>query len=190
MSLLHTFVASPNGEAEYYELVRGACTSLGIQSHDQGWMMDVPIGNYSDSSAARSVARRRGIDIVESNGSWSFEVGCCCRQANSSSHTHDKRCQVAGFASGQNMLVRSGCSSHCDEATATANLRSIVMLTNERTMTGRMSSGQGRKRSVHVWCRWKSWRFLDSRTVEQVCGQEVWNESVSISALEVLKRMF
>ena len=50
-----------SGEAEYYALIRGACTSLGIQSHYQEWMIDVPIQNYSDSSAARSVARRRGI---------------------------------------------------------------------------------------------------------------------------------
>ena len=42
-------------------MIRGACTSLGIQSHYQDWMIDVPIQIYSDSSAARSVARRRGI---------------------------------------------------------------------------------------------------------------------------------
>ena len=42
-------------------LIRGACTSLEIQSHYQDWMLDVPIQIYSDSSAARSVARRRGI---------------------------------------------------------------------------------------------------------------------------------
>ena len=50
-----------SGEAEHYALIRGACTSLGIQSHYQDWMIDVPIQIYSDSSAARSVARRRGI---------------------------------------------------------------------------------------------------------------------------------
>ena len=52
MSCLQTLVALSSGEAEYYSLIRGACTSLGIQSHYQ---------IYSDSSAARSVARRRGI---------------------------------------------------------------------------------------------------------------------------------
>ena len=61
MSCLQTLVALSSGEAEYYALIRGACTSLGIQSHDQDWMIDVPIRIYSDSSAARSVARRRGI---------------------------------------------------------------------------------------------------------------------------------
>ena len=61
MSCLQTLVALSSGEAEYYALIRGACTSVGIQSHYQDWMIDVPIQIYSDSSAARSVARRRGI---------------------------------------------------------------------------------------------------------------------------------
>ena len=61
MSRLQTLVALSIGEPAYYALFRGACTSLGIQSHYQDWMIDVPIHIYSDSSAARSVARRRGI---------------------------------------------------------------------------------------------------------------------------------
>ena len=61
MSYLQTLVALSSGEAEYYALIRGACTSLGIQSHYQDWIIDVPIQIYSDSSVARSVARRRGI---------------------------------------------------------------------------------------------------------------------------------
>ena len=61
MTCLQTLGALSSGEAEYYALIRGACTSLGIQSHYQDWMIDVPIQIYSDSSAARSVARRRGI---------------------------------------------------------------------------------------------------------------------------------
>ena len=60
-SCLQTLVALSSGEAQYYALIRGACRSLGIQSHYQDWMIDVPIHIYSDSSAARSVARRRGI---------------------------------------------------------------------------------------------------------------------------------
>ena len=50
-----------SGEAEHHALIRGVCTSLGIQSHYQDCMTDVPIQIYSDSSAARSVARRREI---------------------------------------------------------------------------------------------------------------------------------
>ena len=58
---LQTLVALSSGEAEYLALIRGACTSLGFQSHYHDWMIDVPIQIFSDSSAARSVARRRGI---------------------------------------------------------------------------------------------------------------------------------
>ena len=43
MSCLQTLDAPSGGEAEYYALIRGACTSLGIQSHYQDWMIDVPI---------------------------------------------------------------------------------------------------------------------------------------------------
>ena len=57
MSCSQTLVALSSGEAEDCALIRGACTSLGIQSHYQDWMIEI----YSDSSAARSVARRRGI---------------------------------------------------------------------------------------------------------------------------------
>ena len=58
MSCLQTLVALSSGEAEYYALIRGVCTSLGIQSHYQDWMTDVPIQICSDSSAARSVGGR------------------------------------------------------------------------------------------------------------------------------------
>ena len=61
MSSFQTLIALSSGEAEHYALIRGACTSLGIQSHDQDWMNVVPIQMYTNSSAARSVARRRGI---------------------------------------------------------------------------------------------------------------------------------
>ena len=37
------FVALSSGEVEDNALIRGACTSLGIQSHCQDWMIDVPI---------------------------------------------------------------------------------------------------------------------------------------------------
>ena len=53
MSCLQTLVALSSGEAEHFALIRGACTSLGIQSHYQHWMIEVPIQIYSASSAAR-----------------------------------------------------------------------------------------------------------------------------------------
>ena len=83
MSCLQTLVALSSGEAEYYALIR--------ESHYQDLMIDVPIQIYRDSSAARSVARRRGINwrtsetltntsfvVAESSSTWSLEVGCCC----------------------------------------------------------------------------------------------------------------
>ena len=102
MSCLQTLVALSNGEAEDCALIPGACTSLGIQSHYQYWMIDVPIQIYSDSSAARSVARRQTwnwmpsytladtpLMVAEPDSSWSLEVGCFCRRAVSSRHTHE-----------------------------------------------------------------------------------------------------
>ena len=74
MSCLQTLVALSSGEGEYYALIRGACTGLGIQSHYQDWMIDVPIQVYNGSSAARSVARRRGIGgrlrYLQTRHSW------------------------------------------------------------------------------------------------------------------------
>ena len=98
MSCLQTFVALSSGEAEYYALIRAR---LGIQSHYQDWIVDVSIDIYSGSSAAWSVARRRGIGrtsqtladtplmAAEPRSSWSLEVGRCRRRATSSGHTHE-----------------------------------------------------------------------------------------------------
>ena len=60
MSCLQTLVALSSGETDNCALLRGARKSLGIQSHDPDWMIDNPIQIYSDSAAARSVARQRG----------------------------------------------------------------------------------------------------------------------------------
>ena len=84
MSCLQTLVALSSGEDEYYASIRGACTSFGIQSPYQDWMIDVPIQVYSDSSAARSVANWRTSEtfantsfvVAESSSTWSLEVGC------------------------------------------------------------------------------------------------------------------
>ena len=54
-------VAMSSGEAEYYALVKGAAEGLGLQAvmADLGWKMDVKV--WSDSSAARGMAARRGL---------------------------------------------------------------------------------------------------------------------------------
>ena len=125
MSCLQTLVALSSGEAEYYALIRGACTSLGIQSHYQDWMIDVPIQIYNDSAAARSVARRCGIggrlrhlqtrhSCLKSRvalGHLKLDV-VAGEQNPAHSRNH---CQVARFASGQNMLVKDGCSNRSSD---------------------------------------------------------------------------
>ena len=55
MSCLQTLVALSSGEAQDYVLIRGACTSLGIQSHYHDWMIDVPIQIYSVTAQQQGV---------------------------------------------------------------------------------------------------------------------------------------
>ena len=122
MSCLRTLIGFSRGEAEYYALIRGACTSLEIQSHYQDWMIDVPIQIWSDSSAARSVARKRGIGgslrHLQTRHLWlqsrvalghlKLDVVAGERNpADSRNHCRDER-----SVNGQNMLVRGGCSNH------------------------------------------------------------------------------
>ena len=123
MSCLQTLVALSSGEAEYYALIRGACTSLGIQSHYQDWMIDVPIQIYSDSSAARSVARRRGIGgrlrHLQTRHLWlqsrvalrHLKLDVVAGERNQRIHSRN-HCRDEKFVNGQNMLVRDGCSNH------------------------------------------------------------------------------
>ena len=113
MSCLQTLVALSSGEAEYYAFIRGACTSLGIQSHYQDWMTDVPIQIYSDSSAARSVARRRGIGgrlrHLQTRHLWLQSRV----QVSGIQRTHSRNhCRDAKSVNGQNMLFKDGCSNH------------------------------------------------------------------------------
>ena len=87
MSCLQTLVALSSGEAEYYALIRGACTSLGIQSHYQDWMTDVPIPMLSSKECCMKTWNRwtsetfanTSFVVAKSSSAWSLEVGCCCR---------------------------------------------------------------------------------------------------------------
>ena len=120
MSCLQTLVALSSGEAEYYALIRGACTSLGIQSHYQDWIIDVPIQIYSDSSAARSVARKRGIGgrlrYLKTRHLWlqsrvalgHLKLDVVAGERNPARN----HCRDARSVNGQNMLVKDGCSNH------------------------------------------------------------------------------
>ena len=123
-------------------------------------MIDVTIDITSDSSAARSVARRRGIGRrlghlhtrllwpTEQSSSWSPEVRRLL-QRNKTHWTHSrKQCQVARFASGQKMLDSNGCSGHSDKATVTAIPRSIVSSRRSEQRGTRRGSLNVRSREV------------------------------------------
>ena len=60
-STLQTSISLSSGEAEYYAMVRGSCYGLGLQSNYSDWQLDLKLRVYSDSSAARSLAKRRGL---------------------------------------------------------------------------------------------------------------------------------
>ena len=57
-------VALSSGEAEYYSFVKGATEGLGVQSlsEDLGW--EVKLFLWVDSSAAKSMASRKGVGKV------------------------------------------------------------------------------------------------------------------------------
>ena len=130
-----------SGETEYYAFIRGACTSLGIQSHYQDWMTDVPTQIYSGSSAARSVARRRGIGgrlgHLQTRHFWlqsraalgHLKLDVVAGEQNPADRS--RHCQVERFASGQNMLVKDGCGNHDD---SNSKLEKCCVVENERTM--------------------------------------------------------
>jgi hypothetical protein len=68
-----TTIALSSGEAEYYGMVKGAATALGVRSmlHDLG--VEVQIRLRTDASAAKGIASRRGlgkIRHIEVNQLW------------------------------------------------------------------------------------------------------------------------
>ena len=60
-STLQASIGLSSAEAEYYALVRCACYGLGTQSYFQDWNMELSLRCHSDSSSARSFAKRRGL---------------------------------------------------------------------------------------------------------------------------------
>ena len=61
MSTMQTCVALSTAESEFYALTRGASNAMGTQSHYADIDIKVGIALYSDSSAARSAVRRKGL---------------------------------------------------------------------------------------------------------------------------------
>lgn len=60
-STLQCSIGLSSPEAEYYALVRGACYGLGMQAHYADLGISVKLRVYSDSSSARSFAKRQGL---------------------------------------------------------------------------------------------------------------------------------
>ena len=60
-SLLQTQVGHSSGDAEFDALCRGAATGLGLVSYLNDLGVNAILRCYSDSSAARAVASRRGL---------------------------------------------------------------------------------------------------------------------------------
>ena len=57
-------IALSVGEAEYYGIVKGGCTGLGIQSLFKDLGVDVEVQINTDSSTGKSVASRRGASKI------------------------------------------------------------------------------------------------------------------------------
>ena len=49
----------------YYALIRGACTSLGIQSHYQVWMIDVPIQCKSTVTVQQQGVSQEDVELED-----------------------------------------------------------------------------------------------------------------------------
>ena len=63
-SSTQSVVALSSGEAEYYGLVKGASTGLGIKSMFEDFGIDLVLELKSDASAACGIARRKGLGKV------------------------------------------------------------------------------------------------------------------------------
>jgi len=72
-SLTQAVIALSSGEAEYYGIVKGASFSLGTQSLLRDMGIHAEVHMYTDSSAAKGIASRRGLGKVrhiEVNQLW------------------------------------------------------------------------------------------------------------------------
>ena len=170
MSCLQTLVALSSGDAEHYALIRGKLGNpVALPRLDGRQLSSKECGTKTWDWRTSQTLADTSLVAAEPSSFWSYEVARCCRRA--------KHCQVAAFASGQNMLERHGYSSRSNEQ-AKANLRSIVCsrIVEQRgsrreslNARGRGSSGQGGK-EWECWAaaRWKSWCFPDSQAVESL----------------------
>ena len=168
MSCLQTLVAFSSGEAEYYALNRGACTSLGIQSHNQDWTIDIPIQIYSDSSGARSVARRRGIGgrlrHLQTRHLWlQSRVALGHLQLRAVAGEQNPADTLAKPLPGRKIREWSehvGCSNHDD---SNSKLEKYRMVENERTMRTESEIAERQRSRVRSKGRVLEWHRVTQR---------------------------
>ena len=60
-----TVVALSSGEAEYYGVAKGLCEGLGIKGIARDMGLDLSIELFTDSSAAKGIATRKGLSKVQ-----------------------------------------------------------------------------------------------------------------------------
>ena len=60
-----TVVALSSGEAEYYGVTKGMCEALGIKGIAKDMGLNLGITLYTDSSAAKGIATRKGLGKVK-----------------------------------------------------------------------------------------------------------------------------
>ena len=63
-----TVVALSSGEAEYCGVVKGMCEALGIKGIAKDVGLDFSITLSTDSSAAKGIATRKGLEKVKTSG--------------------------------------------------------------------------------------------------------------------------
>ena len=168
---VQTLVALSSGDAEHYALIRGKLGNpVALPRLDGRQLSSKECGTKTWDWRTSQTLADTSLVAAEPSSFWSYEVARCCRRA--------KHCQVAAFASGQNMLERHG-YSRSQQRTGKSKFEKYRMFTNDRTARiasgiaeRQRSRGQAAKeaRSGECWvaARWKSWCFLDSQAVESL----------------------
>ena len=60
-----TVIALSSGEAEYYGLTKGICEAIGIKGIAKDMGLNLGITLYTDSSAAKGIATRKGLGKIK-----------------------------------------------------------------------------------------------------------------------------
>jgi hypothetical protein len=79
-SNLQSTIALSSGESEHYALVKSTALGMSIQALMEDWGVKYDLQVYSDSSAARGTARRRGLGTPTRSDEVSLDPGTCGRR--------------------------------------------------------------------------------------------------------------